>query len=375
MDRLTKARSQLVLDAPFWGRLAFRVKFVEDSNVETMATDGRTITYNPAFVDRLTNAELQFVIAHELAHCAFGHIGRMRDRDPDDWNIAADYAVNDILINSGMTAPQGGLHNPAYAGKSAEQVYGEIHVAKAETQPSKGDYGNCGRMEIPSDDLGNILSPAEMAKLESDWKVAAEQAAQIADSCGKSDSNIKREIERLRQAKIDWRAVLQEFVQSNTDRRYSWTKPNRRFVGSGIYLPSLIPDGVGEIVVAVDTSGSIQQDQLEQFSAEVFAAAEIARPETIHVVYCNTRVTDTETFTPDAMPDKLSARGGGGTRFQPVFDWVDDQGIDPACLVYLTDLQCGDWPDTPAYPVLWVSTSNDPEKVAPIGETIYLGGA
>ena len=127
---------------------------------------------------------------------------------------------------------------------------------------------------------------------------------------------------------------------------------------------------MGDIVIAVDTSGSIGNKELEQFAGETNAIASEAQPESIRVIYCDAALQGVEEFGP-SDPIQLSPRGGGGTDFVPPFRWVEENGIEPKCLVYLTDLCCDSFPEAPDYPVLWVTESG---RAAPFGETVRIGG-
>ena len=136
-----------------------------------------------------------------------------------------------------------------------------------------------------------------------------------------------------------------------------------------LYLPSVERQGVGEIVIAVDTSGSIGRHELEQFAGEISAISEEAQPEAIHVVYCDAAVQSTQQFGP-SEPVRLEPRGGGGTDFCPPFKWVAENNVAPICFIYLTDLCCHLYPEAPEYPVLWVT---DSRRTAPFGETLRIG--
>ena len=386
MDAITKAKGQLVMSFPFWGRLAFQPTYVADPTIETAGTNGIEIRYNPEYVASLTNAEVQGLLAHEIGHNAFGHIFRIAGRDHEEFNVAADYSLNGILKAAGITLPAGALYDPQYDGMSAEQIYG-IRQGQAKQQndgnqpgpakpgdgDQKHDFGGCGEFTEAGAGAADHLSEVDRAALEQEWRIAVEQAAQAEKACGEMGEDLERAINKLRQPIVDWRSVLADFIDSCVQRRYSWTKPNRRFIGSGIYLPSLIADGVGEIAICVDTSGSVSDAEVEQYASEIFDIIEAVRPEKVTVVYCHHKVTNTETFTHDDPPDRLQPVGSGGTKFSPAFDWVNENIEDPVCLIYLTDLESHDWPDEQDYPVLWVSTNYDPETVAPIGETIHMG--
>jgi predicted metal-dependent peptidase len=147
---------------------------------------------------------------------------------------------------------------------------------------------------------------------------------------------------------------------------YAWTPPNRRYIARGIYLPSLRSETLGPVVVAVDTSGSIDDATLAAFAAEITAIMDEAASEAIHVVYCDDAIAGTETYEPGETVH-LTPHGGGGTAFRPVFDWIARSDIQPVCVVYLTDLCGSDFGPAPDYPVLWVSTDL---PNAPFGEVI-----
>lgn len=393
---ITKARAALILSQPFFGALALRLKVVEAPGIETMAVDGVHLFYNRDFVEALTFDELTGVIAHEVMHLATGHHARREARHPKRWNKACDYAINPIVRDAGFKLPEDALLETRFDGLAAEAIYNILDHDDAEKRTSDGqskdprdgrpspgdggsegapsadaapDPGRCGGvMDTPAPD-GGKASPAELNAAKNDWDVAVLQAAQYAKAAGDAPAGLDRLIEEIKRPKIDWRAVLRRFVDRNTRNDYRWSRPNRRYIGSGLYLPSLHSDGVGRIVIAVDTSLSIDPDILSQFAAEMNAIVEDCRPEAVDVVYCDAGVARVEHFGADDLPLTINPAGGGGTSFVPPFEWVEEQAFDPACFIYLTDLY-GRFPDqAPFYPLLWASTS---DKNAPFGETLKI---
>jgi predicted metal-dependent peptidase len=386
-----------------------------------MATDGSRIVYNPAFVDELKPAELEGTLAHEVLHCALGHQCRRGERDPELWNVAADFAINPILIGNGFVLPAGALIDPAFNNLSAEEIYARLLRRRSEedgatkpqqqtnagggtdtgpqgtdsTMPStpKPDPshqpvsdqrgrttgeavgpasvrpGGFGEVWDATDEHGQTASPAEERRQEHEWGIAAEQALRSAKAWGHEPAGIERPLSDSRQSQQDWRAILRDFVAATTPADYRWTPPNRRYIASDLYLPSVERQGVGEIVIAVDTSGSIGKLELEKFAGEISAISEEAQPEAIHVVYCDAAVQSTQQFGPSETV-RLEPRGGGGTDFCPPFKWVSENNIAPVCFIYLTDLCCHSYPETPEYPVLWVT---DSRRTAPFGETVRIG--
>lgn len=407
-SRLVHARIQLLLSQPFFGSLCLRLK-MQEGEVPTMATDGRRIFYNPEFARQLSAPELEAVLAHEVMHCALGHHCRRGQRDPRLWNRAADLAINPLLVANHFQLPPGALIDAAFSGMSAEEIYAELKrkegcgggrtdesaggsrmgndKSDAEPQAPRGpasgssggqqaiaatsstrDEGSFGEVLDAVEDDGGRASEAEKLEQQREWGVAAEQAQRSAAAYGKKPAGVERPLEGTRAARLDWRAILRDFISAQAPQDYRWSPPNRRYVSAGLYLPSVEKTGLGEIVIAVDTSGSIRRGELEQFAAEISAIAEEAQPERIHVVCADAAVQSEREFT-SGEPVAIEPIGGGGTDFRPVFRWVEKKGIAPACLIYLTDLRCRWFPGSVEYPVLWVTNS---QREAPLGETVRM---
>ena len=424
--KLSRARTQLLLNQPFFGTLCLRLK-LEPGSLPTMATDGRRIVYNSDFVEELKPAELEGVLAHEVLHCALAHQCRRGQRDTELWNRAADLAINPILIANGLKLPGGALIDPGFNNLSAEEIYarlarpnsGTSSSDSSQAQPQSGPgagtadgqqrndaggrdhdvssgassssspaqsgqardvasnaakshdtprLGGFGEVMDATDENGAPASEAERNRQQHQWNMAAEQAMRSAKACGREPGNLDRALTESRESIQDWRSILRDFVAATTPSDYRWSPPNRRHVASGLYLPSVARNGTGRIVVAVDTSGSIGSRELDQFAAEISAISDEAQPESIHVIFCDAAVQSVQEFGP-SEPIYLGPKGGGGTDFRPAFEWVERNDLQPACLIYLTDLCCHSYPEQPHYPVLWVT---DSRRIAPFGETIRI---
>jgi predicted metal-dependent peptidase len=204
-----------------------------------------------------------------------------------------------------------------------------------------------------------------------EWKIAVEQAENIAKLAGKLPAGVTRSLEQSEAAGVDWRELLRRAWSETVPFDYSWTPPNRRHIWAGLYLPGLRFEGVGEIAIAVDCSGSINARQLGLFEAEIRSILEGQRPSRVHVLYFDTEVHKAEVYEA-GQPIALTPVGGGGTDFAPCFQWTDERGIVPQTLVFLTDL-CGAFPrEAPAYPVLWASTDS---RSVPFGQVIPMDAA
>jgi predicted metal-dependent peptidase len=417
--KLTRARTQLLLDQPFFGTLCLRLKLMTGP-VPTMATDGRRIVYDPAFVNSLQPAELEAVLAHEVLHCALGHHCRRGQRHQRLWNEAADLAINPMLVANGFSLPAGALIDPALDNLSAEEIYARLlertrgsssvepsllsqpqNSGGSAAGPQQGSPSQEPSAPASSDQLvplqdrsadtdkvgtasprpggfGEVLdatagdgepaSAAEKSRQQHEWSIAADQAIRSAKACGHEPTNLDRPLSESRETKEDWRTILRDFIAARTPSDYRWSPPNRRYVALGLYLPAVVRTGLGAIVVGVDTSGSIGEEELEQFAGEISAISDEASPEAIYVVYCDATVQSSQQFGPSEAID-LEPKGGGGTDFRPVFEWVDANHVAPVCLIYLTDLCCHSFPPIPEYPVLWVTGSR---RTAPFGETVRI---
>jgi len=385
--RISKARSELILDHPFFGCLALKLTMEENSKFPTLMTDGKALYYNPDFINSLDRRELVGVLAHEISHICLGHCWRRDDRNKATWNIAGDYATNTVLIHSGFKLPEGALIDETgeYDKLSAEEIYKLLPEQEEKQKQSSSGQGehneddednDSGQGEGESDEndnqdpgnCGGVMdaqSKQEAKENEQEWKAAMSQAMQIAK--GEMPANLKRQIEDILNPELPWQSLLRDFVEYSARNDYNWNRPSRRYFGNNIVLPSLISEELPEVVVAIDTSGSISQKELSEFGKEVSSILE-AYETNARVVYCDAKVQNEEVFARADMPLKLNAMGGGGTSFVPVFKHVYKNGLTPSCLIYFTDLY-GDFPSkAPDYPVMWVTKSK--REKAPFGVVI-----
>lgn len=397
LDKLARARTTLVLDHPFFGILALRLRLLEAKGIGTMGVDGKAIHFDPSFVDELEFLELVGVVAHKVLHVALLHPFRRGERDHKRWNDACDYAINQILIDAGFKLPEDRLLDSAYAGLSAEEIYARLPQGSSggdnggsdsgggDPDPSGDDnpdpngdssedddnQGQCPWgivMDAPPEDGEGKATQAELQRQAAEWLAAATQAAAIAKRQGNLPDRLESMIEEIKQPSVPWQAVLRRYLEAIFPSDYSWSRPNRRHIANGLYLPSVIKDGTGELVVAVDTSGSVSDAELTQFAGELSSIVADVKPSSTHVIYCDAGIAEVQTYGPgDAIA--FSAKGRGGTSFRPPFEWVAENGIVPKCFIYLTDLE-GDFPDEPPYPVIWASLKEGHE--APFGNTVFV---
>lgn len=390
-QKIIKARIALLIQQPFFGQICLsKMQLKEHKGIQTAGVDGKHLFYNPSFIDSLSPDQLQGLLCHEALHLAQMHHTRRQNRDPQKWNLAGDYIINPIVRSANMILPPGGVENPAYKGMFTEKVYslipdppqnnqgqGKNQKQNQQGRNPNGDpqtgYTEPGTGEVfdfPGSQPDQKPTQAEIAEEEQNTKTTIINAAKTAKAQGKLPGGFERLIEELTEAKVPWKEVLRRFLTTNIDKQdYSFRAPNRRYIHTGIILPSLIGETVPPFVVAVDTSGSIRKEELIQFASEIDSILD-NYDTTITILYCDAKIQNTEVFTRENRPIRLDAKGGGGTDFRPVFQHVENEGIDPACLVFLTDMY-GSFPtQAPYYPVLWVSTSDI--KKAPFGEVTQI---
>lgn len=343
LDAITAARIELLLNHPFFGTLALYLKPQEGELwCGSAATDGRCLYYDSSFVSTLSREECVFLVAHEVMHCALGHLWRRGDRDRERWNVAIDLTVNTALVDAGLTMPAGGLYDAKLRNKSAEEVYARLPDTV---------YRSPFDMHLESSDRIGTPQPGS-AHAKAAWALRARQALTAAKGNGEVPAGLERLIGASCRAQVDWRSLLAMFIIRNARNDYTWFPPNRRFLGRGFILPSLRSQ-MGDVVVGLDTSGSISQSDLDAFVAEIRSISAML-PVRLTLMACDAEVQEVLSFDMHESVNVPAVRGGGGTDFKPVFDRVEREGMDPTCLVYLTD-GLGTYPTEPApYPVLWV---------------------
>lgn len=380
---LSDVRTKLVLQHPFFAAIALGRKYEETDQIPTMATDGYKILYNPEFVNKLTFQEVTGVVVHEMYHILLMHMIRLGDRNPMIANIAMDYAINPLVQQAGFVLPKTALLDKKYDNMEWEAIYALlIKNAKQITLQlgggdgegkEKGNFeGNVGGVLKPKKEDGSALSSGEMKKLENDIKQTIQGAFNAAKKIGNIPAGMERLVKELLEPIVNWKAVMQEFIVTNSRNDYSWSKPNKRYIQSGFVLPSLEKPEIGDIVIGIDTSGSMTEKDLQDIASELQGILHTFNTRII-VIYCDTQAYPHEEYTGD---DIVSLRmvGGGGTAFDPVFDYVEKNGFDPVALIYFTDGYGNKVRrKAPDYKVLWVLNNKiDESYYQPWGERVTM---
>ena len=367
-QRLTKAVVS-IMDNPKYvalsGVLMLGSKSIEpdETKCPTAYTNGRDEVYGEKFVDELNDAELRFVVLHECYHKLYRHLTTWRhlyDKHPQCANMACDYVINLKIADENKDGfakiPDiGCCINEDYRDWDSARVFNELMKNAKEQPQGQGKGQGQGALDSHGWDDAQAMDAEEAKKLERDIDAAIRQGALAA---GKMGSGGDRAFADLLETKVNWREVLRDFVSSFcTGNDYStWRRPNRRFVGAGHYLPSGVSESVGELVLAIDTSGSIGDRELGQFLGEVKAICETVKPERVRLLYWDTKVAKEEVYEQAELASLIASTkpaGGGGTMVECVPKYIADNQIKPQAIIVLTDGYLGGSWGTWSHPLLW----------------------
>tara|TARA_R100000742_G_C4276446_1_gene97522 strand:- start:98 stop:1339 length:1242 start_codon:yes stop_codon:yes gene_type:complete len=367
-----------------------------DDKIPTACTDGRNELYGKEFTDSLTDAELRFVILHENYHKLYRHLTTWKhlcDENAQLANMSMDYVINLKITDDNKDGfavmPEMGLLDEKYRDMDTAQVF-KLLKDNPPPEDSGGDgEGDSGSGSGSSDGQQGNKSPQgfdehnwagasemsadEQRELAKDIDEAIRQGAMIA---GKLGSGGDRDLAELLEPQIDWREVLREFITSTcSGSDYStWQRPNRRYISAGVYMPSGISEQVGELVVAIDTSGSIGQNELGHFLSEVKSICEVVKPDKVRLLYWDTQICQDEKYEMHEIDDLVKStkpKGGGGTMIECVPEHMTKEGIKPQACIVLTDGYLGGSWGKWSCPVLWCIIDNK-SATANVGKTVHI---
>lgn len=365
ITKLDKAKAQIVIDHPFFAAILLKRDLIKTEAVPTMGVDRRNnIYYNEKFVESLTVPQIVFGLCHEVMHVVGQHSNRVGHRNKRRWNIATDAWINDTLKDAAVGQfIEGAVDMPGSKDLWSEEIYNRFGDNDSALPGNGfGDEFVEGGPAPSADEIKNIIA---------ENKVTIAEAAQAAKVRGRLPANIQRIVEEIIFVKTPWFEILERWMTSTRCTDSTWRHPNRRFKAQGMYLPMRKSEGaMAEMVIGVDTSGSIDKEMLDYFAGHVNRIIELCSPERVHVVYCDAHINHVDVFEQGEWPVELKPCGGGGTVLTRIFEWIAEHGIDPSCVVILTDGYT-DFPDEVAFPTVWAITT---EVTAPIeaGETVHV---
>lgn len=410
--KLAAARTRLILDKPFLGALVLRLplKAAQPDWCPTTATDARHFYYNSAYIESLNLAQTEFALAHEALHCALSHFARRQHRQRHRWDLACDLAINPLLIEDGLRPPPQALSMAEYSGMTAEEIYPLIEeddqretmdrhayddhetagsvggptprdagaAARPETAPAQ-ESESAGLEPEPSDGAAppideqpagqpESLGAEEQRDLAVRWHQYLAGAAQQALRAGRLGGTMQRLIEHLLQPQLPWRQLLAQHLVRNARDDFSYSRPSRR---EGSFIRPRLRSEQIDLVIAVDTSGSIKEPEIQSFVAEIEALKGQIRAR-VTLLPCDAELAPGAPWIFQPWEEfcwPADIQGGGGTCFKPVFEWIERQGVQPEALVYFTDAD-GEFPEHAAwFPVIWLVKG---KRTVPWGRRIQL---
>jgi predicted metal-dependent peptidase len=403
-DLMKQAISLLVCHQPFYAAILLRLRRLPGYVVHTpkgdlvydgpcpcppgvvwpqcphsMATDGTHLIWNPRFVMHLAprRAEIRGVICHEVVHVAAMHHLRRGHREPRRWNYACDQAVNQIVRDSNLALPEHVI--PGVPNKSAEELYELLPPEAGGTgldclagirgqehgQPANRFVGDVFE---PRNSDGTPLNDDQRRERENETRIMVQQAYNAAKQAGTVPASVKRLVDAALEPRVPWQEILSRFIDRNQRNDYSWTQPNRRYVHSGVILPALWTPGYGRVLLACDTSGSIDQEMLKVICSELLGCldtyAERGQPTELDVIWFDTAAY--HQVVSDAS--ELAPKGGGGTSYAPISQWVEKNGPECKAIIVVTDGHCNSYGKDLGLPWLFILTHPNSGFKPPYGE-------
>lgn len=391
--RIARARTKLIMEPRFvfWSTLVMHLEPQPALWCPTHATDGVHLFYNPINITnpKFTDADVLFDVAHEAAHCAFAHMTRRGDREPKRWNIAADRSINPVLETEGLRPSppmrDAALFQAKDIGRAVEDIYREVtpqDVAKyfqegSGEQAGRGSVGSRGEvLNAPHGPENGLADDPSLAasELAARWDMITRQAAYAAHAQGHLPDQFAHLLKPVK-PRLDPRALLRRFLTMSSRNDYSWSRPNRRFVEAGVYVPSLRSESVGEVCIGIDTSGSVSNDVVSRFLGFVNSVLLEVKPEKAWLLQCDAAIASAACFgAGEALPREVNVKGRGGTDMRPIWAWQRHRKLKPVCTIVLSDMEMNKASfgpkGGPGHPVLWISSS--PGARAPFGVIVEM---
>jgi len=374
-EKLIKARIEIQKENPFFSYLVMHLRFIPDRKgvlpCNTIGVDAYgNIYYNEKFIESLSTKTCKEILCHEVLHVALEHMKRLEQRNKRIWNIAIDLAVNYVLRQHGMKLTEDALipdekgyfkrFNINVNGKIAEQMYTELYNKVPRTLKTQTDvhiYKAEGKIQKSYKDQKNLR------KEKFDWKKILREAEVHSKIHGVEPLGIERDIDFLFRHKINWKSLLWKYIINEIPVDFTWTKQSKKTISSNIYLPSTKKENIN-VVVAVDTSGSITKNMLNEFIGEIIKLSRSFEFIDVTILTCDAEVQDVFRLRNREIIRKIKnirVHGGGGTSFVPVFNWIYENQKNTKVLIYLTD-GYGIYPKDETIPTIWVTIGRNPPQ-------------
>jgi len=362
--KISQAKAKLLVEYPYFGTLASKINVVINDDIETFKSDGKKVEINSEYINKIELSEMEFIFANGAMHASLSHEMRKNNRSGWLWQMATDMAINDMLVENSLNMPYGAQYRKRFSGLYAEEIYAEL---KADIVRNNEDLEYGAENVDDAEDSNKTQEKDEIQKnpteeqeqLEEEIlqeQLLAEEAISLLESEFKK-GEAPREMERFYKldffGKIDWRDELKSALDKYFRDDYTLLPPSKKLLSYGIYLPSSISQTF-RLVIAVDSSGSVDDKLLNEFLSEVNFLMSLVQNYQIELLVCDDKIREHKTFySGDRLVVKL--KSGGGTDFRPVFAFCEQNFDDVKLLLYFTDMQ-GIFPSTsPSYEVKWVT--------------------
>jgi len=368
-DKISQAKARLLVNYPYFGTLASKLKLVKNDDIEAFKSDGKKLEFREKYIEELKLEEIEFILANGAMHQTLAHDMRKNSRSGWLWQMATDMAINDMLVQNGLRLPYGAQYRKVFEGMYAEEIYAEL---KDDILRDDED------LEYEADDVDDVeqnSDKTQQSKEELQEEILQEQLlAEDAISLlekefkkGEAPLSIERFFTLEFSGKIDWREELKVALDKYFRDDYTLLPPSKKLLYTGIYLPSSISQTF-RLVIVVDSSGSIDEELLNMFLSEVNFLMSLVQNYQIELIVCDDKIHSHDTFyTGEAL--NVTLKGNGGTDFRAAFKYVDENLDDVKLLLYFTDLDAKFPKEIPSYEVKWVTAK---EKEVPFGEILEL---
>ena len=374
-EKISQAKAKLLVDYPYFGTLASKLELVLNDDIQAFKSDGKKIEYSSHFLENAEISELEFVLANGAMHSALSHDMRKNSRSGWLWQMATDFAINDMLVQNGLDRPEHAQYRIRFEGMYAEEIYAELKDDilrdDEDLEYEADDSDDVEKNDDKRDKEQSEVQTQEETEAEIlQEQLLAEEAISLLESeykKGELPLDIERFFDLSYIGKIDWRDELREAIDRFHRDDYILIPPNKKFLHLGIYLPSNVSNRF-RLVIAVDSSGSVDEELLSEFLSEVNFLMSTIQNYQIELLVCDDKLQSHQTFYSGDTLD-CEIKGQGGTDFRAVFEFIDSELEDTKLLLYFTDLD-GRFPTrAPSYRVKWISSK---EKEIPFGEIITL---
>jgi predicted metal-dependent peptidase len=376
--KISQAKAKLLVEYPYFGAMASKLELVLNEDIEAFRSDGKKLEYSSMFLENAQISHLEFVLANGAMHASLAHENRKNNRSGWLWQMATDMAINDMLVENGMDLPDGAQYRVRFKGMYAEEIYAELKSdilreednLEYETDDTDDIQNSDKKNQEKQESKKQIQTPEQIQEEILKEQLLAEEAISLLASefdKGETPSHIERFFKIDNLGKIDWRDELKAALDRYFKDDYTLIPPNKKLLSQGIYLPSTSSQTF-RLVIAVDSSGSIDDELLSEFLGEVNFLMSLVSHYQIELIVCDEKIHSHKTFYSGDNLD-IEIKGGVGTDFRPVFDFVDKEFDDVKLLLYFTDLE-GVFPrKRPNYEVKWISPK---EREIPFGSVILL---